>query len=121
MSNTVVASGQQIYDAAIEGAKRGYNRSTDDYTKYSSLISNFYNALLNSIRNKSERNRIRKNTNNDWRQAKFPLELAMFHDHIRGQLSETHARVYFADFPAKVFDIPLDHWQFFEYQSKRVA
>ena len=41
MTNYVIASGKQIYDAAISGAKKKFNRSTDDYSVYESMLYRF--------------------------------------------------------------------------------
>ena len=38
MTNYVVASGKQIYVAAISGAKKKFNLSTDDYKVYIVLL-----------------------------------------------------------------------------------
>jgi hypothetical protein len=53
MANIQVASGQQIYDAAVEGAKRKFNRSTDDYSVYESMLHEFYEMMLTDNNNKA--------------------------------------------------------------------
>lgn len=120
MSNEVLATGSQIYAAAIAGAKRGYNRSTDEYIKYAQLLQKHYEAMLRTVVDKNERNNIIRNTGGNWRNAYLPLSLAMYHNHIGGKPCETHARVYLTTNPAAVFDIPLDDWQEFVEVSEEL-
>ena len=119
MSTFKVASGQQIFDAAVAGAKRKFNRSTDDSSVYESMIHDFYELMLSDVLNKTECDRIRKRTKNNWRNAKFPIALVMYHCHRAMQPCETHARVRL--FHHIVFDIPLEYWELFEEQSKQYA
>ena len=106
----VFATGEQIYQAAVEGAKCGYNRSTDNYKNYEELISQQYKTMLNTLCNREERRTIQKQTRNNWRKAFLPLSLALVHEHVGGQPSEAHARVYLSSNPAAVFDIPMGRW-----------
>ena len=119
MSTFKVASGQQIFDAAVAGAKRKFNRSTDDSSVYESMIHDFNELMLSDVLNKTECDRIRKRTKNNWRNAKFPIALVMYHCHRAMQPCETHARVRL--FHHIVFDIPLVYWELFEEQSKQYA
>ena len=119
MSTFKVASGQQIFDAAVAGAKRKFNRSTDDSSVYESMIHAFNELMLSGVLNKTECDRIRKRTKNNWRNAKFPIALVMYHCHRAMQPCETHARVRL--FHHIVFDIPLEYWEMFEEQSKQYA
>ena len=119
MSTFKVASGQQIFDAAVAGAKRKFNRSTDDSSVYESMIHDFNELMLSDVLNKTECDRIRKRTKNNWRNAKFPIALVMYHCHRAMQPCETHARVRL--FHHIVFDIPLEYWELFEEQSKQYA
>ena len=119
MSNYKVASGQQIYDAAVAGAKQKFNRSTDDYSVYECMLNEFYELMLNDNKNKAECNRIRKRTKNNWRNANLPISLVMYHCYRAMQPCETHARVRL--FHHIVFDIPLEHWQMFREQSLKYA
>jgi hypothetical protein len=121
MSNMTVASGVQIYKAAIEGAKRKFNRSTDDYSVYESMLHEFYEIMLDDPQNSAECERVRKLTGNSWQNAKFPLYLVMFHKHRGGKRCETHARVVVNPHSHKVFDIPLEYWKMFENQNKKCA
>lgn len=110
MSKVIFATGEQIYSAAIAGAMRGYNRSTDKHSTYEEVIEEHYKAMLSDVVNRSERRRIQKQTGNNWRKAYLPLSMALVHKHIGGQLCEEHARVYLTSNPARVFDIPLHQW-----------
>ena len=119
MTNYVVASGQQIFDAAVAGAKRKFNRSTDDYSVYESMIHDFNELMLSDIANQAACDQIRKRTKNDWRNANLPIALVLYHCHRAMQPCETHARVRL--FHHIVFDIPLEYWKLFEEQSKQYA
>jgi hypothetical protein len=110
MSKVIYATGEQIYTAAVAGAVRGYNRSTDEHSKYEEVIDEHYKAMLSDVQNRSQRRRIQKHTGNNWRKAYLPLSMALVHKHIGGQPCEEHARVYLPSNPARVFDIPLDKW-----------
>ena len=118
MSNVVYATGQEIYDAAVAGARRGYNRSTDNYTYYVADLENHYAKVVASIENKEDRRRLLKSTRKDWRRAYLPVKLALVHHHIAGEPCEAHARVYLSTNPFTVFDIPMTHWQRMEADSR---
>lgn len=121
MSNYVVASGEQLFEAAIEGAKRKFNRSTDDYSVYERLFNEYYELMLDDKTNKSACKRIRKQTKNSWKNANLCIELLMIHNHRAMQICESHARVYLMGIPHKVFDIPLEYYLMFEKQSQKSA
>ena len=120
MTNYVVASGKQIYVAAISGAKKKFNRSTDNHTVYQSMLHEYYEIMLTDDTNQTECDRIRKRTKNNWRNANFTLTLLMYHCHRAMQPCETHARVCLASYH-RVFDIPMEYWKLFEEQSKQYA
>lgn len=107
----IFANGNAIYKAAIAGAKRGYNRSTDDYSKYEALISNCYNNMLLTVEDEEERLQIIENTDGMWQNTVLPVFLVMLHKHKGGKECEVHARVYLQTMEGSVFDIPLLHWQ----------
>lgn len=65
MANIQSASGEQIYEAAIEGAKRKFNRSTDDYSVYEAMLHEFYELMLLDKNNKAACDRVRKRTKNN--------------------------------------------------------
>ena len=120
MSKVIFATGEQIYTAAVAGAMRGYNRSTDEHSKYEQVIDEHYKAMLSDVQNRSERRRIQKHTGNNWRKAYLPLSMALVHKHIGGQPCEEHARVYLTSNPARVFDIPMNHWNVLSKKSKQL-
>lgn len=121
MRNYGVASGKQIYQAAIEGAKRKFNRSTDNYKVYEAMLHEYYELMLDDPSNKAACARIRKRTKNNWRNANFSLTLVILHKHRAFEPCETHARVCLMGFEHKVFDIPFEYWSAFEKQSLRAA
>lgn len=117
--NTVYVKGSDIYDAAVAGAKRGYNRSTDNYASYEEALSESFDYFVSTIGNREARRSVMKKTKGSWRKAYLPLSLAMVHKHIGGEPSEPHARVYLGnDF--QVFDIPLENWEKFEVMSSEL-
>lgn len=111
MNNTIFANGNDIYKAGIAGAKRGYNRGADDYSKYEDLLSGCYNEMLQDIGDEAVMAHVFETTKGMWQNAKLPLCLAMLHRHKGGKECEVHARVYLYTNPTAVFDIPLLHWQ----------
>lgn len=119
MLKTAFATGNEIYAAAVEGAKRGYNRSTDNYAAYEDAISDVYEYYL-STATRSTRRAIEHKTKGDWRNAYLPLMLMMEHKHIGGKPSETHARVMLQGKGVTFIDIPLDRWEQFESQTKEL-
>jgi hypothetical protein len=121
MRNYVVASGEQIYQSAIEGAKRKFNRSTDNYEVYEAMLHEYYEMMLDDPSNQAACARIRKRTKNSWRNANISLSLVMLHKHRAFEPCETHARVCLMGMVHKVFDIPLEFWNFFETQNIQTA
>ena len=118
MFEVIFATGEQIYTAAIAGAERGYNRSTDDHVKYEAMIKRHYKLMLSKVVNRAERRRIKKNTGNNWRKAYLPLKLALIHCHIGGKPCEAHARIFLTTDLRTVFDIPMDYFEGMKEQSK---
>lgn len=121
MDDILVASGAQIYDALVEGAKRKYNRSTDDFLVYEKILSDTYEYMLDDNQNKSECEKIRKRTKNNWKNANFPITFLMFHKHRAMQPCETHARICLLGTSARILDIPLEYYELFEKQSRKFA
>jgi len=117
--NTVYVKGSEIYEAAVAGAKRKYNRSTDNYVAYEEALSEHYKKLLVDIDDRRARRSVERKTKGSWKQAYLPLSLAMVHKHIGGEQSEPHARVYLSTL-AHVFDIPLEYWEKFEVSTKEL-
>lgn len=120
MSNEVYATGKQIYDAAVAGANCSYNRSTDDHSKYSDLISQHFSVMLADITNRADRRSVMKKTRNDWKQAYLPISLALVHKHKAGEICEEHARVYLPSNLNAAFDIPMTHWNAICKESARL-
>jgi len=110
MYEFIFSTGQEIYNAGVAGAAIGYNRSTDNASKYAEIISEHYQAMLADVINPADRRRIQKQTGNDWRKASLPLQLALVHKHIAGKPCAEHARVFLTTRPDRVFDIPMAHW-----------
>lgn len=117
----VFVKGQSIYNAAVDGAKRGYNRSTDDHTQYEKALAETFHQQLESCGNREERRSVLKKTKGDWRNAYLPICLALHHHHKAGVPCETHARVFMPPNYGAVFDIPLEHWDAFVAANARLA
>jgi hypothetical protein len=107
---TIYCKATDIYNAAVAGAKRGYNRSSDDYSVYEDDLRETFDYCTSLINNEYLRNAVMKSTKGKWQNAKLPLSLVMLHKHKMGVACETHARVALPNSTA-VFDIPLTHWQ----------
>lgn len=120
MCQVIFATGKQIYAAAVAGAIRGYNRTTDQHSLYAAALDEHYKAMLNDISDKADRREIEMQTQNDWRKAYLPLAIALVHKHIGGQECEEHARVFLTSNPARVFDIPMKHWNEMSKQSEHL-
>lgn len=119
MNDYVVATGEEIFQAAIEGAKKKFNRSTDNHKVYESMLHEYYELMLNDPSNKAASARIRKRTKNSWRNANMSLKLVMLHKHRAFQPCESHARVCLFGNYSKIFDIPLEYWELFEFQNNQ--
>jgi hypothetical protein len=110
------ATGQQIYDAAVEGAKRKYNRSTDNHSIYEVRLEELYEFMLKDLSKQIEKS-VRKNTDNSWRKTFLPIEFLMYHKHIQRKESEVHVRIMLSSQRVSVIDIPLECWEAFERQT----
>ena len=111
MQDYVFVRGQEIYEAVIEGAKRGYNRSENDYEILSKHLKNEYELLIkNCTDDVKKRKQIRKNTKNNWRLAVMPLQFLMIHKRIELSPSEEHVRVMLCE-SNSIFDIPVKSWE----------
>jgi hypothetical protein len=119
MSEVIFATGEQIYKAAVAGAMRGYNRSTDDHQRYEQMIDEHYLTMLDDLGDEVIRSQIQENTDNNWRKANLPLSMALVHTHISGKPCEEHARVYLTSNPILVFDIPMSRWNEMHELSKQ--
>lgn len=116
----IFVTGKEIYKAAVAGAKRGYNRSIDDYSMYAKVLNDCYEHHLSQIESPSERLAIWRNTGGDWRKASLPLQLLKVHKHIGGEVAEEHARVRLIMGSVKIFDIPMQNWRKMERNSELV-
>ena len=110
----VFIKGRDIYKAALAGAKRGYNRSTDDYSTYKRALKGCYDYQLSTVDEPSVRLNIWRKTRGDWRNAYLPVSFLMEHKHIAGEPSEAHARIAVHSDTMKVMDVPMDKWHSLE-------
>jgi hypothetical protein len=119
MNSTVYAKGADIYSAFVHGAECKYNRSTDDYSSYETQIAKSYEYWLKCAGGREQVRAIKRKTKGDWRNAYLPLNIAFMHKRIAGQPAEMHARVYLADAPSSVVDIPWGDWEKMEKSSPK--
>ncbi len=98
------ATGQKIFEAGVEGGKRGYSRSTEDCEVYEEILRDQYEYCLENLP-RPERRALRRATKNDWRQAVLPVMFVMEHEHYES--GEIHARVMLLDRHRTVIDVPL--------------
>jgi hypothetical protein len=117
MKNVVMVLGSDIYEAAIAGAGKRYNRANRNVKLYEEGLKECYQSLLQEIDDDVIRKDIQRNTLGDWRRAYLPLAIAIVHSCRKGRPCESHARVYLANNPASVFDIPMDYWIRFEKED----
>jgi hypothetical protein len=115
MSDILVATGQELYNMAIAGAKLGFNRSTDDYTKYEASFKRLYDTHLSELPRKIRRELSRK-TKGDWRLAELPIYFLMYHAHIMGKPSRVHVRAMIPNGNFDIIDVPLDDWQRLDFK-----
>ena len=119
MSSTIYAKGSDIYMAFVHGAEQGYNRSTDDYAIYEEQLTQSYEHCLKLVGNREQIRAIKRKTKGSWRNAYLPLNIAMLHKKTAGQPVDVHARVYLADSPGAVVDIPWADWEKLEKASPK--
>ena len=119
MSSTVYAKGADIYAAFVHGAESKFNRSTDDYSSYETQLAKSYDYWLKCAGGREQVRAIKRKTKGNWRNAYLPLSLALLHHFKSGEPVETHARVYLANDPYSVIDIPLADWRKFEKSSPK--
>ena len=110
----IFIKGRDIYKAAVAGAKRGYNRSTDDYTTYEQVLGGCYDFHISTVDEPSVRLNIWRTTRGDWRNAYLPVSFLIEHKHIGGKPSEAHARIAVHSDTMKVIDVPLEKWHSLE-------
>jgi hypothetical protein len=110
----IFVKGRDIYKAAVAGAKRGYNRSTDDYSAYVRALVACYDYHLSLVDDPGERLNIWRNTRGDWRNAYLPVSFLMEHQHIACKPSEAHARIAVHRGSMTVIDVPMEKWRSLE-------
>lgn len=108
---TLFVRGSEIYKAAIAGAKRGYNRSTSDYSAYEKLFEVCYRYHLSKIKSPHVRIRVWRATCGNWRRADLPVQFLMVHKHIGGVDSEPHARIALCFGDKEIIDVPMENWK----------
>ncbi len=118
MNDFLYVHGQFIYNAAVAGAKAGFNRSTEDYLAYELALQECYAWCL-SCCTKEERRKLNAFTGGSWQKARLPLGVVGEHNFIAGQPAKSHMRVFLANNPAAVFDIPLAYWHLIEHKYSR--
>lgn len=119
MSSTIYAKGSDIYTAFVHGAEQGYNRSTDDYTIYEAQLAKSYEYWLKCAGSREQVRAIKRKTKGSWRNAFLPVKLALHHHYKAGEPVDAHARVYLANDPFSVIDIPLADWEKLEKASPK--
>lgn len=118
MSQVIFALGGNIYKAAVAGAAKGYNRTTNDHQHYERAINALFHEMLSDL-SEAESHQVEMHTGNDWRKTYLPLCLAMYHHHKKGVPCEVHARVYLLSNPGALFDIPISDWKLMQSMQPR--
>lgn len=114
---TISAKGINIYKAAVAGAKRGYNNTTDDYTKYEAALQECFDDMLVGA-TAAQYAEVMLNTGGDWRNANLPLTFLKLHKHVRDGGNEWHARVQIYNKAESVIDIKTSDWNKLKKASK---
>jgi hypothetical protein len=110
MNNFIMVKGSEIYAAAIEGAKRGYNRTTDNCARYEEKLQFEFDSLFNYTNDEALKKRVLNNTKGNWRNAYLPLHFLMYHSFIKMRESEQHVRVMLNE-SKEIFDITMEDWE----------
>ena len=118
MSNIIFAYGETIFSALKNGAQQGYNRSTDDYNLYINDLNQHYEAMIADLETKKQRQRVRRFTQNNWRNAFLPIGLALVHEHKAFEPCEPHARVFLPTKMFRVYDITMHDWNEMKRESQ---
>lgn len=116
----VYVKGAEIYRAAVAGAKRGYNRSTEEYAAYELMLKECYEHCLSKIGSPFDRLKYFRMTKGSWRNAFLPVQFLMEHQHIGGDEAEVHARIMVSSSDIKIIDIPLTNWKDMERNGLRI-
>jgi len=115
----IYTKGINIYNAAVAGAKRGYNYTTDDYTVYEAALQECFDDMLVGATT-AQRAEVMLNAKGDWRNANLPLTFLKLHKHVRDGGNEWHARVQIYNKAESVIDIKTSDWNKLEKASKRI-
>lgn len=100
----LLVKGVDLWAAALSGAERGYNRTTDDYEVYKDMFKKHFEACCK----KYAPEMLSKNIN--WKDAMLPVTFVMFHEHYySAENRELHVRLLLAEAPA-VIDITTESW-----------
>lgn len=103
-ANCVMVKGIDLWAAAISGAERGYNRSTDDFEIYKDIFKEHFKACCE----KYAPEMLSKNIN--WKSAMLPVTFVMFHEHYySAEHREQHVRLLLSETNV-VLDITTDAW-----------
>lgn len=103
-ANVFFVKGVDLWAAAISGAERGYNRTTDDYVVYKDIFKKYFEACCKKYVPDS----IQSNLN--WKTAQLPVMFLMFHEHYySAKIREQHVRVMLPE-TRVILDITTDAW-----------
>lgn len=103
-ANVVLVKGVDLWAAAISGAERGYNRTTDDYEVYKDMFKEHFEACCKKYAPDLVK------TNLNWKSAQMPVMFLMFHEHYHSaEIREQHVRVMLPETNA-ILDITTDSW-----------
>jgi hypothetical protein len=106
-ANVVLVKGVDLWAAAISGAERGYNRTTDDYEVYKDMFKEHFEACCKKYAPDLVK------TNLNWKSAQMPVMFLMFHEHYHSaEIREQHVRVMLPEINA-ILDITTDSWNKF--------
>jgi hypothetical protein len=106
----VYVTGLEIYNAAVQGTKCGYNRTASDVRNYERVLQKCYDWHMGCVKSKREAKRICTRTKNSWRNAKLPVEFMVEHKHKGGEIGEPHARICVIGEGRTYIDVPMDSW-----------
>ena len=93
MEDILFCSGKSIFEAAVSGAKRGYNRTTNNYAQYSYLLQCQFDELARNVVDTEERNAINTATHNSALSAILPINFICKHYYKAGKRCEEHVRL----------------------------
>jgi hypothetical protein len=105
----ILTSGINIYNAAVAGAKRGYNYTTNDHAAYEAAIKESFDCAMSDLESHTYDD-VMEVTKGDWRNALLPLELLKMHKHVRANSGEWHVRVRIFNKNYSAIDIKLKDW-----------